>query len=522
MKNKIYLLYWLLAFLSGGCYDDKGNNDYRFVNTIEVEPFGQDSYPWAALGDTVRYKPVLHFASGNGDELDLAYEWTFAGKTIGDELNLEWIVDTVATGQVILRVTDRANGLVYSNQKSLRIDSPYKSKGWMILSEKNGQSSLGFVREMITAYEMDDLGIYCVFDNQTFPDVYEETNGEVLGSGPVRITEHFSRTAPGSLLILQQGAPGCIDIDGNTLLRDIYLSETFMDGVFPEQFEPVNATWMHWLDVIENKDGRLYTRLKYSDALFNSGYFITEPVLVGEEEVRGHLLDCDWQAVGYTVVHDRGTAANPRNRLAAVFDFRDFWGVNYAGYAAVFPEADKGWPDGFVPLNDLGDHELIYFRGWGDWSGGYYYMILKTPGGKYLQQTFTLKRSTAELYYEEGSLAVQELPSGFVYEDCLPYVLSTDKYLLLMKGNDMYYYNYASPGDGVSFYWHFDAPVKHMTASVQGQPQLGCALANGQFVILNVKLMKNRPEEKRLYWQTPAEVDLGNPVSLIYKTSGQL
>ena len=156
MKNKIYLLYWLLAFLSVGCYDDKGNNDYRFVNTIEVEPFGQDSYPWAALGDTVRYKPVLHFASGNGDELDLAYEWTFAGKTIGDELNLEWIVDTVATGQVILRVTDRANGLVYSNQKSLRIDSPYKSKGWMILSEKNGQSSLGFVREMITAYEMDD------------------------------------------------------------------------------------------------------------------------------------------------------------------------------------------------------------------------------------------------------------------------------------------------------------------------------------------------------------------------------
>ncbi|MFR7824203.1 MAG: hypothetical protein ACLU30_14160 [Odoribacter splanchnicus] len=23
----------------------------------------------------------------------------------------------------------------------------------------------------------------------------------------------------------------------------------------------MNATWMHWLDVIENKDGRLYTRL---------------------------------------------------------------------------------------------------------------------------------------------------------------------------------------------------------------------------------------------------------------------
>ncbi|MFR7824204.1 MAG: PKD-like family lipoprotein [Odoribacter splanchnicus] len=200
MKNKICLLYWLLAFLSP-VLRRQSNNDYRFVNTIGGT--FRRLLSRAALGDTVRYKPVLHFASGNGDELDLAYEWTFAGKTIGDELNLEWIVDTVATGQVILRVTDRANGLVYSNQKSLRIDSPYKSKGWMILSEKNGQSSLGFVREMITAYEMDDLGIYCVFDNQTFPDVYEETNGEVLGSGPVRISRAFSRTAPGSLLILQ-------------------------------------------------------------------------------------------------------------------------------------------------------------------------------------------------------------------------------------------------------------------------------------------------------------------------------
>lgn len=45
MKNKIYLLYWLLAFLSVGCYDDKGNNDYRFVNTIEVEPFGRIPIP---------------------------------------------------------------------------------------------------------------------------------------------------------------------------------------------------------------------------------------------------------------------------------------------------------------------------------------------------------------------------------------------------------------------------------------------------------------------------------------------
>ncbi len=518
MKSRIFWLYGLLALLTAGCYDDKGNNDYRFINTIEVEPFGLDSKPSAALGDTVRYSPVLRFAGGSGEGLDLAYEWTFAGKIIGDKLNLEWVVDTVAEGQVILRVTDRENGLVYSNQKSLRIESPYKSMGWLILSEKNGTSSLGFVREMITAYEMDDLGIYCVFDNQTFPDVYKEMNGEALGSGPVRITEHFSTTSPGALLVLQSGAPGGIDIDGNTMLRDIYLSETFADGQFPERFEPVNAAWMHWLDILENKDGRLFTRLKYSDALFNSGYFITEPLMIGEEEVRGRLLDCDWKT-GYTVVHDRGTAAQPRNRLVMVLDSRDFWtGINYAGRAQVFPDDEK-FPDGFVPMSDLGEHELVYFRGTYGMFSGDYWMILKTPGGKYLLQTFSLGNWGTDFWY--NSSAVQELPSGVVYEDCQPYVLKSDSYLIWMQGNDLYYYNYKSPEDGVRHYWHFDAPVKLLTEGL-GQPQLGCALENGQFVILNVKAMKNRPEEKRLYWQTPASVDLGNPVSLIYKTSGQL
>lgn len=47
MKIRYIFLYFLLTLLSVGCYDDKGNNDYRLLNTIEVEPFGEDSYPSA-------------------------------------------------------------------------------------------------------------------------------------------------------------------------------------------------------------------------------------------------------------------------------------------------------------------------------------------------------------------------------------------------------------------------------------------------------------------------------------------
>ncbi len=106
MKIRYIFLYFLLTLLSVGCYDDKGNNDYRLLNTIEVEPFGEDSYPSAAFGDTIRYHSVLRFASGTGEGMRLTYEWTFAGKRIGEQPDLFWIVDTVAADNVILRVTD--------------------------------------------------------------------------------------------------------------------------------------------------------------------------------------------------------------------------------------------------------------------------------------------------------------------------------------------------------------------------------------------------------------------------------
>lgn len=524
MKNKINMLYLLLAFLSVGCYDDKGNNDYRLLNTIEVVPFGEDSYPWAALGDTIRYNPVLRFEAGNEEGMRLTYEWTFAGKLIGDQLNLQWIVDTIATGYVILRVTDEEEGLIYSNYKSLRIDSPYKSKGWVVLAEKDGNSSLSFIREMVSSYEFDEeLGsVYYVLDNQVFPDAYKKINGEALGTGPVSVTEHLSTVAPGALLVLQEGTPGSVDINGNTFTRDIYLSETFVDQQYPQNFTPVKATWMHWLDVIENGDGRLFTRLKHSDQLFNSGYFITEPVMIEEEEVRGHLLNCDWEAAGYVMIHDRGTDETPRNRLAVLFDFRDFWGTNYAGRADVLPESEGGWPADFVPLNDMGENELIYLRGWAEWNTGYFFMMLKTPEGKYLQQTFTVNRVNEKLSYATGSLAVEEMPSGFDYENSLLYVLTTETYLVLVQGSEMYYYNYQSPEDGIKPYWHFESPVKSVTAGIQGHPQLGCALENGQFVILNVRAMKNRPESKRLYWRTTPDIDLGKAVQVIFKTSRSL
>lgn len=61
-------------------------------------------------------------------------------------------------------------------------------------------------------------------------------------------------------------------------------------------------------------------------------------------------------------------------------------------------------------------------------------MIVKTPDGRYLQQTFGLNRADEKLSYISESLAVTEMPAGFDYENSLLYMLVSDTYLVLAQG----------------------------------------------------------------------------------------
>ena len=37
MKEKVFILYIGMILLVGGCYDDKGNYDYREINQISIQ-----------------------------------------------------------------------------------------------------------------------------------------------------------------------------------------------------------------------------------------------------------------------------------------------------------------------------------------------------------------------------------------------------------------------------------------------------------------------------------------------------
>ena len=144
---KIHTLFTaiFLLFIVTSCYKDKGNYDYKEMNDIEVTVKVEDEYGTYALGDIVTSTPELTFALGQ-ENTNLEYEWSFAGKVISHTRNLEWVADTIASSKALqLAVLDKSTGVTYFGHTYISVSSKYATDGWVVLSEKDGNSTLAFL-----------------------------------------------------------------------------------------------------------------------------------------------------------------------------------------------------------------------------------------------------------------------------------------------------------------------------------------------------------------------------------------
>ena len=192
------------------CYEDKGNYDYREMNDIEISVETESSS--YALGDKVISKPKLVFTLGK-EPSDLSYEWTFDGHVIADTRDLEWIADTIAsTKELRLAVMDNNTGVTYFGSTYISVSSAYASNGWVVLSEKEGISTLAFLREQT------EEGILKPVVTR---DIYQMINGVPMGTQPVSMYPHWTERWDGEdktswLWVAQKGGQGAIDISGSS------------------------------------------------------------------------------------------------------------------------------------------------------------------------------------------------------------------------------------------------------------------------------------------------------------------
>lgn len=181
MKEKIYIL-GLIAFILAGCYEDKGNYDYKEVNdlvsiTFTPEPVisgGNYSYKYRQPAlDTLRvtYSPKVTQSSVT-DESNLEYQWitwkTVKNKTVYDtvfskELSLKFPPKKSSAYTPLFRVIDHLTGVEYYSQFSMKTQVPFV-KSWFVLHGQQGDRKLGVVEGVNEENEEPSI-IYDVYED---------------------------------------------------------------------------------------------------------------------------------------------------------------------------------------------------------------------------------------------------------------------------------------------------------------------------------------------------------------------
>ena len=527
MKYNIFSLIIIVLFFTN-CYDDKGSNSYHDINTIEIGEFPNFENN-ITIGDVLDIKPELTFSSGVETE-NLTYTWTYCGKTRPEwnKKDFHWVTDTIALGQLALRITDPNTGVTYIQSKTYEVYSKFNAYGWIILGDKDQKSYLTFIKESIEENETGEE----VWADIVYEDVYKQQNNSELGSIPIKIHEHFCNTygnsnLVGNIMIVQQGGQGMVDLDGFAFQKEITIDEAFANNALPADFKPINTMSMKRVDLIENYDGKIFSRVKPNDQLFHSSSYLQTPVTLDGEELHAHIHLSTFVYCGFATLHDF-----ENNRLDLVLDQTINNGLTNVNKPLVMPgkpsDDIESVPADWVPLDNLGDNELIhlgYYRP--DPYDAYssqcvgFFMILKDKDGKYWTQDFIINRdwNISDVYLNnckrnEIDLAPYINSNSVIYT--LPYGEESD-YVLISKDKELYLYCRNSPKDGIKPYYTCSGNVTAINAEKYRHRHAGIGMDNGQFIILNMKDGKNLTNEEKLIWKTPEETNLGKIVDVRFK-----
>ena len=541
----IYITFlFLVTFNFICCYDDKGNYEYKQVNDIEISL--PDYNFEQVIGETFKLYPKFTYKYKDTANLNLSYKWAIGERVIGENRQLVWQVDTNEQVEIALYVTNIDDNMVYMGSTIVRPTSIYTwYNSYLVLSEKNGKSILSFVRYDEKENASGET-IYDEFDrpvlvNQVYEDIYYNENKDELGSKPLFIQEHIAKIFPseGHVIVFQEGGQGSVDLDGTSMKKDILLVESFSKGSYPADFHPTNAEMMTYTHLIENHDGKIYSKIKESYKLFQSGYYIHTPLMFENKEIRAHIINSVLaNDKPYTLLHSIGTTENPENRLLLVHDLQySFTDVNVSGKVVALPEPTKGWPENFRPLTDLGNCQVINISQYntGNTKKPGYTMFLKNSDGSYQYQAFELEReySGEKLSYPKKTIAGKEqemlisfpITSPIPLEECVFCNIASrqNEYIFIAYGKDIYFLDRTSPENGIRHYYTCKANVVDMDGREYYGEQLFVGLDNGGGLLLNSNNAKNiTTNAEKFRWESGPEVDLGKIVDVTLKVGGNV
>lgn len=537
MRYVLLMLIFVCSFFS--CYEDKGNYDYRAMNDIEITlplPEGNNKF---VLGDVLNIQPKLVFSQGV-DSKSLHYLWTFNGTEISTEPALKWTIDMEGQYKDLrLAIKDEDTGVTYYGSTMISVTSVYVSDGWVVLSEKDGNTMLSYMRS--TKKEIEEDGKpKTVYDCAVTKDVYTLSNGgAALGNKPVSINQHFVTQWEGQdetswLWLVQKGGQGCVDISGSTYQTEGRLADMFINGGYPEGFEPQQVYDLYLLSMAVGTDGRIYTRVKESYELFNTSQFLNELVLSYD----GKPIDGSMIVMEPGFMDQYGVLLYDKNskRYLQVCDYESSYPVAvYSGKVNApivqneeIYEAHPSW----ARVDDMTGYKVhhvgvyAYQKYGSNTNGGYRAVIEKEETGEFYIQDFRISsygKSATVVSQNEISELKGLIGEGTKNIYALCYYQEEGKpYLIISRDNVIYLYKFdGDPGRRLIKLHTFTHNVTSIaTGGGSYEQYAGVGTENGEFYVFNLykdvieEVIKKGDSEKKIAFQ---EKDLGNIVQVIYK-----
>ncbi|MDR0544574.1 MAG: hypothetical protein LBG30_04420 [Odoribacteraceae bacterium] len=513
MKKILILSALLLAcFCYQACYEDKGKYDYLPINKVTIT---FDAYTLTAyLGDTLKYTPKITFEDPS-DTLGFEYWWENKGnmgllgrrEVINEGRELRFLAPIVGQQNIQICVREISSGYITEGSVSINAVSRY-SKGWLILREDAGQSKLSFILpERSVPGDNTSPHVYT-----PYVDLYSTLYPDAaLGSGPVALSQMLgSRGLMTAFYILQQSGSACFN--GVSYQQELLLSQEFVGGS-PANLQPIDYMHTGYVAMLMNADHAVYFRSPYygSNTDFFTYSFANFPM-----EHQGKLLNVEFfipSVAGYAFF----TAAYDKEGKRFLW----IYAGNVTTGGAILPAPAFTLPGEYLDYNNTADANVLYSAFYNEAlvgslgqshnitvyerGGNYYVQRCRGTGG----QQLSVLPAEQPLY----DFTNNPFPNpGFLSANTKFYQLKTRAYLFFATGNNIYWYDHLGGSARLFYTLPAGAEVVAMSSNPQ-ETELGIALSNGKFVIIDVSNERLMENDTKLY-----EIDLpGRVVDMEYK-----
>lgn len=475
VQSSIYTALATLLISMPGCIKDKGNYSYKDGSPVTIR--FQTTNIDGLIDNPVTIDAIREYSDPTKTASDYGHEWYVSDQLVGTDSILVYNGAVPGTLPINYCMVDKATKVKYfSTTAILRLASPYQT-GYGILYEKNGESELAHIRydAAQNAY-VDDRDIY-----------KRKNNGESLGSKPIKL-KNYPMTGVWSLVVMQQGGQGTVELDSYSLQKRLRLSDAFA-GSAPANIDPINMGFYPNAHLLVNTNGEVYPRL-----------FSNSPV----------PFSMPWLNIPMTTLHgmkitDLWNPYSNSNLMNFMYDalnnrilYLSLNGPNPTGGWVVIdtlpsPAPATPYPADHVNFNHMGDWEYVWGGSFneipnsGNGASTDGVVLMRKPGETQIYlQSFTMRNVNRVITFSPKTRK-PFTGSSFVNADSKYLGIKSRNFIFFSGGpgnTDLYYYDMIT-GNAAKLFTSFGSKITAMCQS-DNFLELAVGLEDGTVVLYNI------------------------------------